>query len=169
MAEVPRVKLHSDNCHSLLMMRQHWSKKSFGAVRQQPITWASINPVLSRHIASLGHNVQNRIASNSLDSEQLLVNQMKSFNADLARSRSTARVKHTSKPWIAVYIKAVWSAVHPKFWWQFGTTRRTSPQSKLQKYCTVVVPFGNFHWWAFVHDRVNQREVRSSVRACHHP
>ena len=56
MAEVSIVKLSSDGCHqTLLMISQYWqgndlvtSGNSFG--------WASVDPDLLCHVASLGHN-----------------------------------------------------------------------------------------------------------------
>ena len=40
----------------LLMISQHWFRYWLGAVRQQAITWTNVDPDLSRHMASLGHN-----------------------------------------------------------------------------------------------------------------
>ena len=57
MAEVSIVKLLSDKCHwTLLMISQHWFRQWLGAVRQQAITWANVDPDLWRQMASLGHN-----------------------------------------------------------------------------------------------------------------
>ena len=51
------VKLSSDECNwTLLMISQHWYRWWRGAVRQQAITWASVDPDLCRQIASLGPN-----------------------------------------------------------------------------------------------------------------
>ena len=36
------------------MISQHWFRLWLGAVRQQAITWANVDPVLWRHMASLG-------------------------------------------------------------------------------------------------------------------
>ena len=42
---------------ALLMIRsQHWFRYWIGAVRQQAITWANVDPDLYCHMASLGHN-----------------------------------------------------------------------------------------------------------------
>ena len=41
---------------ALLMISQHWCRWWLGAVRQQAITWANVDPVLCRHMASIGHN-----------------------------------------------------------------------------------------------------------------
>ena len=38
------------------MMSQHWFRQWLGAVRQQAISGAIVNPDLCRHKASLGHN-----------------------------------------------------------------------------------------------------------------
>ena len=60
MAGASLVKLPSDECHcSLLMIRQHWIRWWLGAVRQQAITWANVDPDLCRHVVSLGHNELN--------------------------------------------------------------------------------------------------------------
>ena len=49
------VKLSSDECHwTLLMIIQHWFRQWLGAVRQQAITWANVDPDLCRQMASLG-------------------------------------------------------------------------------------------------------------------
>ena len=57
MTDVSLVKLPSDECNwILLMICQHWFRKWPGAVRQQAITWASVDPDLCRQMASLGHN-----------------------------------------------------------------------------------------------------------------
>ena len=39
-----------------LVMSQHWFKLWLGAIRQQAITWANVDPDVCRHLASLGHN-----------------------------------------------------------------------------------------------------------------
>ena len=50
--ELP-VKLLSGKCHgAALMISQHWFRWWLGAVRQQAITWANIDPDLCRHMAS---------------------------------------------------------------------------------------------------------------------
>ena len=47
----------NDECHrTLLMISQHWFREWLGAVRQQAITWASVDSVLCHFMASLGHN-----------------------------------------------------------------------------------------------------------------
>ena len=38
------------------MISQHWFRKWLGAIRQQAITWANVDPDLCRHVVSLGHN-----------------------------------------------------------------------------------------------------------------
>ena len=44
-----------DECHrTLLMMSQHLFRWWLGAVRQQAITWTSVDQDLQRHMASLG-------------------------------------------------------------------------------------------------------------------
>ena len=56
-AEVCLMKLPSDECHkALLMISQHWFREWLGAVRQQAITWANVDPDLYRKMASLGFN-----------------------------------------------------------------------------------------------------------------
>ena len=40
---------------------QHWFRLWLGAVRQQAITWASVDLDLCRHMASLGHNELNGV------------------------------------------------------------------------------------------------------------
>ena len=39
-----------------MMISQHWFSSWLGAVRQQAITWANVDPDLWHHMASLGHN-----------------------------------------------------------------------------------------------------------------
>ena len=57
MAEVSLVKLYSNECQwTLLMVNQHWFRQWLGAVRQQAITWANVDPDLCCHMASLGHH-----------------------------------------------------------------------------------------------------------------
>ena len=57
MAEVSLLKLSCYECHcTLLMISQHRFRWWLGAVRQQAITWANVDPYLCRHMASLGHN-----------------------------------------------------------------------------------------------------------------
>ena len=41
---------------TLLMVSQHWFRLWLGALRQQAITWANVDPDLCRHMVSLGHN-----------------------------------------------------------------------------------------------------------------
>ena len=54
-AEVSPKKLPSDECHkTLLMISQHWFRWWLGAVRQQAITWANVDPDLCCQMASLG-------------------------------------------------------------------------------------------------------------------
>ena len=38
------------------MISQHWFRQWLGAIRQQPITWANVDPDLWYHMVSLGHN-----------------------------------------------------------------------------------------------------------------
>ena len=55
-AEVSHMKLPSDECHkTLLMISQQW----LGAIGQQAITWANVDPDLCRQMASLGLNKLN--------------------------------------------------------------------------------------------------------------
>ena len=50
--------MFSDECHrTLLMISQHWFRWWLGAVRQQAITWANVDLVPCRHMASPGHNM----------------------------------------------------------------------------------------------------------------
>ena len=57
MADVSLVKLYSNECQwTLLMVNQHWFRQWLGAVRQQAISWANVDPDLRHHMASLGHN-----------------------------------------------------------------------------------------------------------------
>ena len=44
-----------------LMISQYWVGWWLGAVRQQAITWAYVDPDLCRHMASLGHNELNSL------------------------------------------------------------------------------------------------------------
>ena len=54
MAGVSLVNLPLDECHStLVMISQHWFREWLGAVRQQAIAWANVDPDLCRHMASL--------------------------------------------------------------------------------------------------------------------
>ena len=39
-----------------LTISQDWFRQWLGAVSQQAITWANVDPALCRQIASLGHN-----------------------------------------------------------------------------------------------------------------
>ena len=55
LAEVSPTKLPSDECHkTVLMISQHWFRQWLGAVRQQAITWANVDPDLWSQMASLG-------------------------------------------------------------------------------------------------------------------
>ena len=46
-----------DACHGTSpMISQHWFRQWLGAVRQQAITWANVDLVPCRHMASSGHN-----------------------------------------------------------------------------------------------------------------
>ena len=57
MIDIPLGKLPSDECNwILLMISQYWFRKWLGAVRQQAITWANVDPDLYRHMAWLGHH-----------------------------------------------------------------------------------------------------------------
>ena len=57
MTNVALVKLPSDECNwILLMISQHWFRYWLGAVRQQAITWANVDPVFCRQMAPLGPN-----------------------------------------------------------------------------------------------------------------
>ena len=48
MADASLLKMFSDECHwSLIMMSQHWFRQLLGAVRQQAIVWANVDPDLS--------------------------------------------------------------------------------------------------------------------------
>ena len=60
-AEVSLMKLLSDECHdTLLMISQPWFRWWLGAVRKQAITWANVDPDLSRQMASLCLNELNK-------------------------------------------------------------------------------------------------------------
>ena len=51
------VKLLSGECHRKLLTRsQYWFRQWLGAVRQQTITWANVDPVLYCYMVSPGHN-----------------------------------------------------------------------------------------------------------------
>ena len=51
------MMMSSDECHrTLLMISQHCFRWWLGAVRQQAITWTSVDQDLKRHKASLGPN-----------------------------------------------------------------------------------------------------------------
>ena len=39
-----------------MMIYQNWFRQWLGAVRQQAITWANVDPDLCRHMVSVGHN-----------------------------------------------------------------------------------------------------------------
>ena len=57
MAKVSIVELPSDESQwTPPMISQYWFRYWFGAVRQQAITWANVDPDLCRHMASLGPN-----------------------------------------------------------------------------------------------------------------
>ena len=57
MAGVSLVKLPSDeDQQTLSMISQYLPRSWLGAIRQQAITWANIDPNLCRHVMSLGHN-----------------------------------------------------------------------------------------------------------------
>ena len=50
------VHLLSCECHRTSLMRsQHWFRQWLGAIRQQAIIWANLDPDLYPHMASLGH------------------------------------------------------------------------------------------------------------------
>ena len=56
MAEAYDMKLPpGDNHWTSLMISQHWFRLWLGAVRQQAITWANVDPDQCHHMASLGH------------------------------------------------------------------------------------------------------------------
>ena len=56
MAGVFLVKLPSEESHwTLVMISQHWFRQWLGAVRQQAIALANVDPDLCRHLVSLGH------------------------------------------------------------------------------------------------------------------
>ena len=49
--------MSSDECHrTLLMISQHWFRQWLGAVRQQAITWTSVDQDLQHHMALLDPN-----------------------------------------------------------------------------------------------------------------
>ena len=49
--------MSSDECHrTLLMISQHWFRWWLGAIRQQAITWTSVDQDFRHHMASLGPN-----------------------------------------------------------------------------------------------------------------
>ena len=51
------VKLVLGECRwAPLIISQHWFRWWLGAIRQQAITWADIDPELCHHMVSLGHN-----------------------------------------------------------------------------------------------------------------
>ena len=57
MAEVSVMKLPSDEYQwTLLMIKSTLVQVMAWAIRQQAITWTNVDPVLCRHMASLGHN-----------------------------------------------------------------------------------------------------------------
>ena len=57
MTELSLMKLPSDEFHwTVLMISQHWFRLWLGAVRQQAITWAHVDPDFCHHMASLGQN-----------------------------------------------------------------------------------------------------------------
>ena len=46
------MKMPSDECHgTFLKISQHWFRQWLGAVRQQAITWANVDPDLCHHMA----------------------------------------------------------------------------------------------------------------------
>ena len=52
----------SHECHgTLLMISQHWFRWWHGAVRQQVITWANVDPDLCCHMASIGHELLRKL------------------------------------------------------------------------------------------------------------
>ena len=59
-----RIKLVGISCEltlrwmpqNVVVLNQHYFRSWLGAVRQQAITWVSVDPDLCRHIGSLGHN-----------------------------------------------------------------------------------------------------------------
>ena len=51
------VKLLPSECQNIsLMICQHWFREWLGAIRQQAIAWANVDPDLCRNMVSLGHN-----------------------------------------------------------------------------------------------------------------
>ena len=55
------VNLPTGDCHwTSLIISQHWFRWWLGAVRQQAITWANVDPDSCHNMASLGHNELNR-------------------------------------------------------------------------------------------------------------
>ena len=57
----------SDECYrTLLMISQHWFRKWLGAVRQQAITWTTVDQDLQRHMVSLGPNELTHLPLNKM-------------------------------------------------------------------------------------------------------
>ena len=51
------MKFLSGEYHNTsLIISQHWLRQWLGAVKQQAITWANVDPDLWRHMALLGDN-----------------------------------------------------------------------------------------------------------------
>ena len=58
----------SDECHRiLLMISQDWFRYWLGAVRQEAITWANVDSVPCRLMASLGHNELTDLPLNKME------------------------------------------------------------------------------------------------------
>ena len=51
---------------ALMIIAQHWFRQWLGAIRQQAITWANVDPDICRHMASLGHNELTHCVFNSM-------------------------------------------------------------------------------------------------------
>ena len=60
-SELLLIKSSDEWYRNLLMISQHWFRYWLGAVRQQAITWANVDPDLCRRMASLGHNKHVRL------------------------------------------------------------------------------------------------------------
>ena len=57
MTDASLVKWPPDECNwILLIISQHWFRQGLGAVRQQAVAWANVDPDLCRHMALLGYN-----------------------------------------------------------------------------------------------------------------
>ena len=122
MAEVSLVKLPLDKCHlTLPMISQHWFRWWLGGVRQQAITWASVDPDICSHMASLGPNMlinaavqwmYSHMLSSPLLSILLWQDVYLPISKTLEHSYRPTGVESLGRKWQALCIMALFKCCH---------------------------------------------------------